>query len=134
MPVDPGPFELDETAVVLGPRGDAIPKPVSPSFYEELDAEFGGFAGHVLISEHGFGAAWATWERHPTGDEFVYLLEGDADFVPWSEAGERTLRVSTPGAYVVVPRGTWHTVRPRRPTRMLFVTPGEATEHAADPR
>jgi len=28
-----------------------------------------------LISEHEFSADWPAWEVHPSGDEFVYLLE-----------------------------------------------------------
>ena len=33
-----------------------------------------------------------------------------------------------PGDYVIVPRGTRHTARIRKPARMLFITPGEGTE------
>jgi mannose-6-phosphate isomerase-like protein (cupin superfamily) len=76
---------------------------------------------------HMFDEAWPTWEIHPHGDEFVYLFEGDTDMVLKTGDGEVTLRLDTPGAYVVVPNGTWHTARPYAPTRMLFVTPGEGT-------
>jgi quercetin dioxygenase-like cupin family protein len=34
-----------------------------------------------------------------------------------------------PGAFIVVPRGTWHTARISTPTSMLFVTPGQGTEN-----
>ena len=83
MPFDPGPFDLDATRLVLGPRGDATPKAVTPNFYQELDAEFDRFAGHVLVSSHEFEEPWPSWEMHPKGDEVVYLLSGDVDFVLW---------------------------------------------------
>lgn len=128
-----GPFRLDEMRLVVGPSGDATPKRVTPDFYAQLDADFGDFNGHSLVAEHTFEEAWPTWEMHPAGDEFVYLLEGDVDFVLWIDAAEQTVRVAEPGSYVVVPKGTWHTARPRQRTRMLFVTPGEGTRNAEKP-
>ena len=133
MSVDPGPFDLTETRLVMGPHGDATPKAISPAFYAELDAEFDHFAGHVLLSEHAFEEHWSSWEMHPKGDEIVYLIEGDVDFVLWTGTDERTLRVDRPGTYIVVPKGTWHTARPRRPTRMPSLTPGEGTRHGDHP-
>lgn len=133
MPTDPGPFVLDDTRLVIGPDGNATTKAVSPGFYQELDTEFGSFAGHILVSEHEFKSAWPTWEMHPAGDELVYLLEGDVDFVLWVESKEQTVHVDRPGSYVVVPKGIWHTARPNRPTRMLFFTPGEGTRNAEQP-
>ena len=80
-----------------------------------------------------FSEDWPTWEIHPHGDEFVYLLEGDTDFVLYTEDGEETVRVNEPGSYVVVPQNTWHTARPYAPTKMLFVTPGEGTLNQPSP-
>ena len=133
MASDTGPFDLETTRLILGPEGTTTAKAVTPAFYEELDREFGGFAGHVLVSRHAFDETWPAWEMHPKGDEIVYLLSGDVDFVLWSKAGERVLRVDRPGSCIVVPRGTWHTARPRMPTEMLFITPGEGTLHAQAP-
>ena len=133
MTTDPGPFDLASTRLILNPEADAIPKAVTPNFYGELDAEFDGFAGHVLISQHEFDEAWPSWEMHPKGDEIVFLLQGDVDFVLWTDAGEKTVRVDRPGSTIVVPKGTWHTARPLKPTTMLFVTPGEGTENAEEP-
>jgi len=133
MPTDSGPFLLDETRLVFGPAGEATPKPVSPAFYEQLDAEFGDFAGHMLVAEHYFDAPWPTWEMHPKGDELVYLLDGDADFIFWVGSAEEPVRVAKPDSYVIVPKGSWHTAWPRQPTRMLFFTPGEGTFNAETP-
>jgi mannose-6-phosphate isomerase-like protein (cupin superfamily) len=134
MPTHPGPYDIEKTRLILGPKGDATPKAVTPNFYEELDAEFDHFAGHVLISRFAFDEPWPSWEIHPHGDEFVYLLSGDVEFVLHERGRDKTLRLREPGSYVVVPRGTWHTARPHAPTVMLFVTPGEGTENAAAPR
>jgi mannose-6-phosphate isomerase-like protein (cupin superfamily) len=133
MPAKPGPFDIETTRLILGPKGDATPKQVTPSFYQDLGDDFGSFAGHVLISRHEFDEPWPTWEIHPHGDEFVYLLSGDVDLVMQTADGEKILRVSEPGTYVVVPKGTWHTARPHRHTAMLFVTPGEGTLNAETP-
>lgn len=133
MAVSPGPHDLGRTRVILGPDGGVTLKDASPSFYEELDREFGGFAGHLLIQVFSFDAPWPTWEVHPKGDEFVYLLSGDTDFVLHTEAGEKLVRVNEPGTYVMVPKGAWHTARPHAPTTMLFATPGEGTLNAETP-
>ena len=134
MTTQSGPYELNATRLILGPDHIATTKAVTPTFYQELDAEFATFRGHILIQQYDFDEPWPTWEVHPEGDEFVYLISGDVDFDLWSQAsGTQTVRVSEPGSYVVVPKGTWHTARPRKPTRMLFVTPGEGTLNEAEP-
>jgi mannose-6-phosphate isomerase-like protein (cupin superfamily) len=133
MSFDAGPFDLQSTPLVLGPQGKATPKEMTPDFHAELDREFDRFAGYVLVSQHEFEEAWPSWERHPKGDEMVCLLSGDVDFVLRGEDGEQVVRVDRPGDYVVVPRGVWHTVRPRTRSSMLFVTPGEGTENAESP-
>jgi mannose-6-phosphate isomerase-like protein (cupin superfamily) len=119
--------------VILDARGAATLKDVSPTFYEELDADFGGFKGCVLIQEFTFDEPWPTWEVHPHGDEIVMLLSGDVDFILHEKEGDRVVRVDQPGTYVVVPRGVWHTARPRARTTMLFFTPGEGTLNAESP-
>lgn len=133
-PNTPGPYDLDAVRPVLAPDGHVTPLPVTPDFYPALDRAFPSFAGHVLIQTFAFDAPWGVWEVHPKGDEFVYLLEGDVDFL-LKPAGEaiRRVRISRPGEYVVVPKGAWHTAEPHAPTKMLFVTPGEGTLNEAEP-
>ena len=131
--IDSGPHDLDTVRFILGPDGNGTNKVVNDNFYEELDEDFADFHGHVLIQKFSFAEPWPTWEVHPEGDEFVYLLEGDTDFLLRIGGEDRVVRVSKPGSYVVVPRGTWHTARPHAPTTMLFVTPGEGTLNAVQP-
>ena len=133
MAVEPGPHDISSVAYILGPDGSGATKTMGPKFYQELDAEFGSFHGHVLIQRFGFDEPWPTWEVHPEGDEFVYLLEGDTDFLLREDGVERTVRLNESGSYVVVPKGAWHTARPHVPTILLFVTPGEGTLNAEVP-
>ena len=133
MAIDPGPHNLDAARFVLGPDGQGTTHGVSPDFYERLDESFPSFLGHVLIQRFSFDEPWPSWEVHPEGDEFVYLLEGDTDFVLKLGDVEQTVRVNQVGSYVVVPKGAWHTARPHTSTTMLFVTPGEGTLNALAP-
>ena len=133
MAIDSGPHDIDATRVIFTPSGAAVLKPVTPDFYESLD-EFGDFLGHALIQRFSFDAPWGMWEMHPEGDEFVYLLAGDTDFlVKFPGQPERRVRVSEPGSYVMVPQGAWHTAEPHAPTTMLFVTPGAGTLNRPEP-
>ncbi len=124
-----GPFDMNRTRLVLNRDAQATPLEVTDTFYQDLDTQFDGFKGHTLISRFDFDQDWPSWEIHPHGDEVVYLLSGDVDFVLETTQGEKTLRVNEPGSYVVVPQGTWHTARPHKPTCMLFITPGEGTQN-----
>jgi mannose-6-phosphate isomerase-like protein (cupin superfamily) len=133
MSIDSGPHDLDAVRVIFKPSGDASLKGVSPTFYEELD-EFGDFKGHLLVQTFSFDEPWGVWEMHPVGDEFVYLVSGDTDFQVKRPGEEpKTLRVSQPGSYVMVPKGAWHTATPHAPTTMVFVTPGAGTLNLEEP-
>lgn len=120
---------LTDHFVVLTPTLGAEPVEVTDTLYQDLDARYDNFSGASLVSFHSFAADWSVWEMHPSGDEVVCLVNGDADLVLATPEGETSCRLSEPGDYVVVPRGTWHTARVRVPTSMWFITPGEGTEN-----
>ena len=129
--------ELEQNPIHLGLGATAVPQPPftgEMSWYEGYGGRHGedGIEGR-LVSQHTFSADWDVWEMHPHGDELVYLLEGDTDFLLHMPDGVKTVRVSEPGSYVLVPKGVWHTGRPHAPTRMLFVTPGEGTMNEVEP-
>jgi len=71
---------------------------------------------------------WSHWERHPSGDEILTLLSGAMTLVLEEPAGERRVDLA-PGDTLVVPRGVWHRGIVRAPGRLLFITPGAATDH-----
>lgn len=115
--------------VVFTPDMDAMPERNRPTLYQELDRDYAGFAGHVLVSQYSFSDSWPTWEIHPHGDELVTLIAGSATMVLDTPEGERTVPLAEAGDYVVVPRNTWHTARVDGPCTLLFVTPGQDTEN-----
>ncbi len=50
-----------------------------------------------------------------------------------TDEGEQRVRLNTPGPFVIVPNGTWHTANVHAPTSMLFVTPGQGTGNREQP-
>ena len=127
------PFPLATTFVVTDGAQAITPVPVTPDLYEHLDRAFGAFKGCNLIAEYAFDRDWATWEIHPAGDEFLYLLEGEAELRLLRDGQEESVRFHGPGSVFIVPRNTWHTAKVKDRCRMLFVTPGEGTRNEAEP-
>ena len=126
-------IRLASNFVVLDDEFKANVVALTPDIHKRIDEEFKDFAGHLLISSYAFDEDWPTWEVHPAGDEFVILVAGDADLVLATGDGDDRIRMTEPGTFVIVPRNTWHTARIRKPTVMLFVTPGEGTVNAREP-
>ena len=127
------PQLLASTFVTMGLDLAAETIAVTESVWADIDESFGDFRGRTLISSFEFREAWPTWEIHPAGDEFVCLIDGDTDMTLALPDGDETVRLEQPGEFVIVPKGVWHTASPHRPTRMLFVTPGEGTENRDEP-
>lgn len=123
-------LDLAKTFVSLGTDGRTLPMDVTERFWPDLEAGRIGAGPGRLLSLFEFDTSWDVWERHPNGDEIVLLLDGEVDVV-LERAGARheTVRLASSGAYVLIERGTWHTARTDRRTRMLFVTDGEGTQH-----
>ncbi len=105
--------QLASTIVVSAPDLRAGTIDGTDTIWSDLDARYGDFKGHLLISSFTFDLAWPTREMRPFDDE--------------------TVRLSRSGEFVIVPRGGWHTARPRRRTTMLFVTPGEGADNREQP-
>ncbi len=126
-------MNLTQIFAVLAPDMSIDTVEVSPTLYESLDEKYNNFRSHALIAMHAFEQDWGMWERHPAGDEVVVLLSGAADMRLRRAGGDEVVTLREPGAFVVVPRGVWHTAEIAEPTRMLFITPGEDTENQANP-
>ena len=120
-------MNLASTFVVLEPDHSATPVEFTPGLFEELGRRFDGFKGRILVACFSFDTDWAVWERHPAGDEIVCLLSGRVRFV--FEGDSPAVELQEPGSFAIVPKGTWHTAKTSVLTKMLFVTPGEGTEH-----
>ena len=97
--------------------------------------------GKILASFNGCKmgvarfASHPLWERHPASDELLQVFEGELDLTVLSKDGplELTLR---PGSVFIVPRGLWHSPRPRGQVSMLFLSNDEGSEisNKKDPR
>ena len=125
--------DLGSVFAVIKPDFNVDTVDVTDTVFADLDQHYDKFAGHQLVAAFSFDADWPTWEIHPHGDEIVCLLTGDATMILKTADGEQRVRLNEPGAYVVVPKGTWHTSKVHAPTTMLFVTPGQDTENRETP-
>lgn len=122
-------MKLESTFVILDREHRATAMPVTETFWPDLDAQHGDFAGKLLISSYAFESDWPTWEIHPHGEEFVQLQSGAVEFQLQEPAGLRSVLLDQPGSFVIVPRNTWHTAKVRKPSVMLFITPGQETRN-----
>ncbi len=122
--------DIISTYIHFRDGGQASEIPVSASFWEEVaTGKHPEIDRGRLMSAFTFSEPWQTWERHPAGEELVMLLSGAATLVLEEADGERTISLSEPGSFVLVPQNVWHTARTSVPTKMLFLTPGESTEN-----
>lgn len=115
-----------QTYVHLSEEGVAGQIP-GATFWQSSEADLECYDSGWLITEFESTEDWPTWEMHPNGDEFVYLLSGAVE-VQLDQGGVvATIALAGSGA-IVVPRGVWHTAKVRAPSRMLHVTRGAGTQ------
>jgi mannose-6-phosphate isomerase-like protein (cupin superfamily) len=126
-----GPFELSRTHVHLGLGARATPLPDftwSPEYLAdyrtryEADGEEGRLVCVLPQDE-----TWDSWERHPAGEELVFLISGRVDIVQELDGREHVVELR-PGDAVINPPNVWHTARVHEPGQALFITPGWGTE------
>ncbi len=127
-----GPFDLSRTFVHLGLGSAATPLPDFVWTAEHVEAyrsrfEADGKEGR-LVCVIAQDATWDGWERHPAGEEVVFLISGRLDVVQEVDGMERVVELR-PGDAMVNPADVWHTARVHEPGRALFITPGAGTEH-----
>ena len=126
----PGPYDFATTYARLRSDTSIEPLPVNAEFWPRLmSGALGTFHHEYLVTTFAYGADWPNWEMHPNGDEIVCLLEGRVTFVLERGGREDRIELAAAGAYVLVPRGTWHTAKTSTPSRMLFIIAGEGTQH-----
>src|SRR4051812_918610 len=111
------------TYVQLDASGAASAIPGGSAFWSLPAEKMAAVGGDWLIAEFQFTSDWPTWEMHPNGDEFVYLLSGSVELLLEQAAAVKSLPLLGAGA-VIVPRGVWHTAKVHAPSRMLHVTLG----------
>ena len=65
-------------------------------------------------------------ERHPDGDELLYLVSGRVRVV-FVDSDAPDIDVK-PGDGLIVPKGVWHRVDILEPSEIVYVTPGPNNE------
>lgn len=121
-------FDPQAIYALLQSQGAIEPMEGGPAFWSRPPQALDRLGRAWLLSEFRCDADWPSWERHPAGDELVYLLEGEVEMLIEQDDGLQRSRLSGRGA-VIVPRGCWHTAKVSAPSRLLFITWGEGTEH-----
>lgn len=115
------PIRFDATTHTIGLnreyRASAVPERPDPPI--PVDGVTFGVATMSQNSPHG-------GERHPDGDEILYLISGKARVV-FLDSSEEDIEMH-PGDGLVVPRGTWHRVDILEPCQIVYVTPGPNNE------
>ena len=62
-------------------------------------------------------------ERHPDGDELLFLISGAVTVTLELADGDRLVELGA-GEAVVVPKGVWHKITMRDPGQLIHITPG----------
>jgi mannose-6-phosphate isomerase-like protein (cupin superfamily) len=131
-PGDGDPFDLARTFVHLGQGSTATPLPDFAWTAEYVSAYRSRVASDGkegrLVCVIAQDATWDSWERHPAGEEVVYLLSGRVDIVQDIDGADHIVELR-PGDAMINPTNVWHTARVHQPGLALFITPGEGTEH-----
>ncbi|WP_437947675.1 hypothetical protein WME98_44230 [Sorangium sp. So ce296] len=122
-------FHLSDTYLQLLDGGAAKPIPVDAEFWAKIGEREELHAGRMVGLFH-MDKSPDHREVHPRGDEVLILLSGAVDVVLEDELGERVIELRDQGA-CIVPRGVWHGQIVRAPSVMIFITPGEGTQHRA---
>lgn len=120
------PHDPSQTYVHLGADGSSAQLPGGDAFWSLPPEEMERFGSGWMISEFECSEDWSTWEMHPEGDEFVYLLSGAATLLLELDGGVHSVPLNDRAA-TLVPRGIWHTAKVSVPSRMFFVTRGAGT-------
>ena len=133
MSVDePGAFDLARTFVHLGQGSTATPLPDFEWSADHVEAYGSRFAADGkegrLVCVIMQDATWDGWERHPAGEEVVFLISGRVDVVQELDGADHIVELR-PGEAMVNPANVWHTARVHQPGLALFITPGVGTEH-----
>lgn len=126
------PRQIERDFIVLGPDKTASIERADATLYKRLDEFYNGFAGHELVSCYTFESDWSSWEVHPHGDEVVLLISGEVEFLLDTGLDVKSFRLEEQGQYLVVPKGVWHTAKTKSKAKVLFITPGEGTQHKSD--
>jgi len=117
-----GPTKFDPAKRVVGIGRDfaasLIPERPDPQI--PVDGATFGVATMTENSPH-------EGERHPDGDEVLYLIAGRVRVV-FVEGEHDDVNVH-PGEGLIVPKGIWHRVDILEPSEIVYLTPGPNNQY-----
>ena len=116
----PQTFDPREHAVGLDAHGNARLLAQRPDPSIPFAGATFGVATMSENSPHG-------GERHPDGDELLYLISGRARVV-FVDQPIDDIDVK-PGDGLIVPAGVWHRVDILEPSQIVYLTPGPNNEY-----
>lgn len=120
------PIALGRDAVIhLGTQLDIATLAVTAAFWSHDPTNRPQLAEGRILSVFDYTTTWAYWERHPDGDELVYVLSGSVELVSENDRQRHTASLRA-GQAAIVPAGTWHRALVHAPVQILFVTPTPA--------
>ena len=116
------PMRFDPETQVVGIDRDfrASLHPERPDPTVPVEGMVVGIATMSENSPHG-------GERHPDGDETLYLISGRVRIV-FLDRDEADIELG-PGEGAVVPQGWWHRVDVLEPCQIVYLTPGPNGEY-----
>lgn len=117
-------YKCGDFFALLAETGEVLPVQLTHDFWESGVMKL---PAGSLVSFIETKSDWSVWEMHPAGDEFVYVLTGSMEFV-FDLQPAKHLSVAA-GEFAVIPKGVWHTANTENPSKALFITRGEGTEH-----
>ena len=111
----PVQFDPREYAIGMQHNFSAVLIPERPDPQIPFDGATFGVASMSENSPHG-------GERHPDGDEILYLISGRIRVVFLDSAADDI--DALPGDGLIVPKGMWHRVDILEPSEIVYLTPG----------
>lgn len=119
---------LNEFIIIKPDKSTNIEK-ADAGLYQRLETDYDGFEGCDMVSCFEFKEDWTSWEIHPNGDEIIVLLSGNVQFILETNEGNESVQLTEQGSFTIIPKNTWHTAKTHAPSRLLFITPGQGTQH-----
>ena len=111
----------------LGAGPEVGLEPVTETFWADIDSRSDLMAGR-LVTGISTAGDWSVWEMHPEGDEIIVVTSGSCRFFLDDDVDTASAVVTAP-EYIVVPKGTWHTMDEIEPGQAIVITWGEGTTH-----
>ena len=93
-----------------------------------MSGQLGDFHHEYLVTLLRFSESWASWEKHPNGDELVCLVSGHVTLIQERGGDHVRTELAQPGDFAVNPRDAWHTADVHAESLVLFITAGEGTQ------